>query len=74
VTSCSSGMIFIPLIVTRVSYDSFKITCFRMAEELRGPFEKFVDWQQCTAVMLLCRERHNPPLTHTHTHKFFIDF
>jgi hypothetical protein len=22
-----------------------------MAEKLRGPFEKFVDWQQCAAVM-----------------------
>jgi len=24
---------------------------FRMAELLRGPFEKFVDWSQCAAVM-----------------------
>jgi hypothetical protein len=22
-----------------------------MAEQLRGPFEKFVDWRQCAAVM-----------------------
>jgi hypothetical protein len=25
-----------------------------MAEQLRGPFEKFVDWRQRATVMLLC--------------------
>jgi len=25
-----------------------------MAEQLRGPFEKFVDWRQCSALMLSC--------------------
>jgi len=25
-----------------------------MMEQLRGPFEKFVDWQKCAAIMLLC--------------------
>jgi hypothetical protein len=27
--------------------------------EVRGPFEKFVDWQQCAAVMLLCLPLYN---------------
>jgi hypothetical protein len=37
-------MIFIPLTVVRVlSYGRFKRTLFRMAEQVRGPFEKFVD-------------------------------
>jgi len=30
-----------------------------MAEQLRGPFEKFVDWRQCATVMLLCLPLHN---------------
>jgi len=30
-----------------------------VAEQLRGPFEKFVDWWQCAAVMLLCLPLHN---------------
>jgi len=28
-----------------------------MAEQLRQPFEEFMDWRQCTAVMLLCLPR-----------------
>jgi len=34
-----------------LSYGRFKRTLFRMAEQLRGPFEKFVDWKQCATVM-----------------------
>jgi len=34
-----------------LSYGRLKGTLFRMAEQLRGPFEKFVDWGQCAAVM-----------------------
>jgi len=34
-----------------LSYGRFKRTLIRMAEQLRGPFEKFVDWQQWPAVM-----------------------
>jgi hypothetical protein len=30
-----------------------------MAEQLQVPFEKFVDWWQCAAVMLLCLPLHN---------------
>jgi hypothetical protein len=41
-----------------------------MAEQLRGPFEMFVDWRYCSAVMLLCLRLHNsgvlPPF-----HKLF---
>jgi hypothetical protein len=59
--SCSSGVIFIPLTVVKsLSYGRFKWTLFRMAKQLRGPFEKFVDWRQCTAVM------HNSTLPSVH--------
>jgi len=34
-----------------------------MVEQLRGLFEKFVDWQWCTAVMLSCRGRHDDMTT-----------
>jgi hypothetical protein len=34
-----------------LSYGRFKRTLFRNAEQLRGPFEKFVDWRQCAAVI-----------------------
>jgi hypothetical protein len=45
-------MTLIPLTVVRIlSYGRFNRALFRMAEQLRGPFEKFVDWQQCAAVM-----------------------
>jgi hypothetical protein len=30
-----------------------------MAKQLRGPFAKFVDWLQCTDVMLLSHPLHN---------------
>jgi hypothetical protein len=30
-----------------------------MAEQLRGPFEKFLDWRQCAAVMLFYLPLHN---------------
>jgi len=30
-----------------------------MAEQLLGPFEKFVDWWQCATVMLLYLPLHN---------------
>jgi hypothetical protein len=30
-----------------------------MEEQLRVPLEKFMDWQQCAAVMLLCLRLHN---------------
>jgi hypothetical protein len=37
-------VIFIPLTVVKsLSYSRFKRTLFMMAEQLRGPFEKFVD-------------------------------
>jgi hypothetical protein len=37
-------VIFIPLTVVKsLGYGRFKITLFRMAEQLRGPFEKFLD-------------------------------
>jgi hypothetical protein len=36
-------VIFIPQAVVNLSHGRFKRTLFRMAEQLRGPFEKFVD-------------------------------
>jgi hypothetical protein len=30
-----------------------------MAKQLRGPLEKFVDFRQCAAVVLLCLPLHN---------------
>jgi hypothetical protein len=45
-------MIFVLLTVIKsLSNCRFKRTLFRMVEQLRGPFEKFVDWWQCAAVM-----------------------
>jgi hypothetical protein len=41
-------VVVIPL---SLSYGRFKRTLFRMAKQLRGSFEKFVDWRQCAAVM-----------------------
>jgi hypothetical protein len=39
-------VIFIPLTVVKILiYGRFERTLFRMAEQLRGPFEKFVDSQ-----------------------------
>jgi hypothetical protein len=52
-------VIFIPLTVVSLGYGRFKRTLFKIAEQLRGPFEKFVDWRQCATVMLLCIERDN---------------
>jgi hypothetical protein len=33
-----------------VKWDKTRTVTFKN-KELRGPFEKFVDWRQCTAVM-----------------------
>jgi hypothetical protein len=40
----------IPLTFVRVMVILIK-PFFRMAEQVQGPFEKFVDWQQCTTVI-----------------------
>jgi hypothetical protein len=37
------------------------------ADDVRGPFEKFVNWRQCAVVLLLCLPLHNSgalPLVH----------
>jgi hypothetical protein len=46
-----------------------------MVEQLRGPFEKFVDWWQCTTIMLLCLLLHNSGVyTTPEVHwLFFVD-
>jgi hypothetical protein len=36
-----------------LSYGRFKRIIFMMAEQLRGPFDEFVKWRQCAAVMQL---------------------
>jgi len=47
-----------------------------MAEQLRGLFEKFVDWQQCAAVMLSCFFLHNsgalPPVQKLFRHPSYM--
>jgi hypothetical protein len=40
-----------------------------MAEQLRGPFEKFVDWRHCVTVILLRRGRHKS-ITAVHCQQF----